>query len=98
MLEEKGERLYSIMGGCRELKTRTPAAKNLGEGQALLREVIRNTKSEGLKLETQLKSLGHERRTSDSTTKPELPVCPEIVNILGWRKTHEKEHFSKIFL
>ena len=40
-LEEKGEKLYSIMGGCRELKTRTPAAKSLlRAAKSLQREVI----------------------------------------------------------
>ena len=73
-LEEKGERLDSISRGRRELKTRTLVEKSLGERQALLREAIRNTKSEGLLLENQLKSLRHERRTSDCAKRPESPV------------------------
>ena len=98
-LEEKGERLDSLMRGRREMKMRTLAEKSLGERQALLREAIRNTKSEGLLLENQLKSLRHERRTSDgSATRPELAVFPEINLILGKQEDLEKEHFSEVCL
>ena len=97
-LEEKGERLDSISRGRREFKTRTLVEKSLGERQALLREAIRNTKSEGLLLENQLKSLRHERRTSDCAKRPESPVFPKAKFLLGKQRDLEKEHISEICL
>jgi len=97
-LEEKGEMLDSLMRGRREMKMRTLAEKSLGERQALLREAIRNTRSEGLILENQLKSLRQERKASDGATRPEVPVFPEINIILGKQEDLEKEHFSEICL
>jgi len=97
-LEEKGERLDSLSRGRRELKTRTLVEKSLVERQTLLREAIRNTRSEGLLLEDQLKSLRHERRTSDCGKSSELPVFPEANVLLGKQRDLEKEHISVICL
>ena len=81
-LEEKGERLDSLSRGRKELKMRTLVEKSLGERQAMLREAIRDTKSEGLLLENQLKALRHERRTPDTAKKPESPVFLEAKVLL----------------
>ena len=97
-LEEKGERLDSQMRGRREMKMRSLVEKSLGEGQALMRESIRNTRSEGLLLENQLNSLRHERKTSDSAIRPEPPVFPEAKLLLEKQRDLEKEHFSEICL
>ena len=86
-LEENGERLDSLSRGRRELKMRTLVEKSLGERQALLREAIRNTRSEGLLLENQLKALRQERRTSDSAKRPESPVFPEAKILLGKQRS-----------
>ena len=99
-LEEKGERLDLLSRGRKELKMRTLVEKSLGEKQAMLRDAIRNTKSEGLLLENQLKALRHERRTSDgdSAKKPESPVFQEVKVLLGKQRDLEKEHFTGITL
>ena len=97
-LEEKGEMLDSLMRGRREMKMRTLAEKSLGERQALLRDAIRNTRSEGLMLENQLKSLRQERKASDGATRQEVPVFPEINIILGKQEDLAKEHFSEVCL
>ena len=97
-LEKKGDRLDSLSRGRRELKMRTLVEKSLGEKQAMLREAIRNTKSEGLLLENQLKALRHERRTPDTAKKLESPVFQEVKVLLGKQRDLEKEHFTGVAL
>ena len=97
-LEEKGEMLDSLLGGRRELKMRTLAEKSMGEMQALLREAIRNTRSEGLLLENELKSLRHERKTKDGSPMPKLAEFPEVKSILEKQAELEREHLSEFCL
>ena len=97
-LEEKGEMLDSLLGGRRELKMKTLVEKSMGEMQASLRDAIRNTRSEGLLLEKQLRSLKDQRKSQDGSSRPQLAEFPKVKFLLEKQAELEREHLSEFCL
>ena len=97
-LEEKGEMLDSLLGGRRELKMKTLVENSMGEMQASLRDAIRNTRSEGLLLEKQLRSLKDQRKSQDGSSRPQLAEFPKVKFLLEKQAELEREHLSEFCL
>ena len=98
-LEQRGDRLDTMLRGHKEAKLRSLVENGAAERQALMREAIRKTNCEGVALENELRSLKNKRRDSTDETKPEaLTVSQDLKIVLGRQGDLEKDHLSETCL
>ena len=95
-LEQRGDRLDTMLRGHKEAKLRSLVENGASERQALMREAIRNTNCEGVALENELRSLKNKRRDCSDDMKPDdLLVSQDLVIALGRLEDLEKDHLSE---